>query len=107
MDIPDNKRFFRIGEVGRIIGVKTYVLRFWEKEFSVLKPRRTNAKQRVYQREDIEKIAEIRRLLYDEKLTIKGARNRLKSGNRPMPEEYSVFLGEIKKELEQLLKILQ
>ena len=107
MDILDNKRFFRIGEVGRIIGVKTYVLRFWEKEFSILKPRRTNARQRVYQREDIEKIAEIRRLLYDEKLTIKGARDRLKSENTTMPKEYSIFLKDIKKELEQLLKILQ
>jgi len=108
MDIPDNKRFFRIGEVSRIIGVKPYILRYWETEFPSIRPKRADSRQRIYQREDIEAIGEIKKLLYEEKLTIEGVRKRLrliKKKVTSMPP--SNFLREIKEELKQILKILQ
>ena len=107
MDIPDNKRFFRIGEVSRILGVKPYVLRYWESEFPSLRPRRADSRQRTYKKEDIETLGEIKRLLYDEKLTIKGAKKRLKSAKKAGATSHAMLLRDIKEELNQLLKILQ
>lgn len=107
MDIPDNKRFFRIGEVSRIIGVKPYVLRYWETEFPPIQPKRADSRQRIYQREDIETIGEIKRLLYEEKLTVEGARRRLKSSKKTQSVLPDNLLKEIKEELKQILKILQ
>jgi len=107
MDIPDNKRFFRIGETSRIIGVKPYVLRYWEKEFEGIRPKRADSRQRTYQREDIETIIEIKKLLYEEKLTIEGAKKRLKSGEKVSSAPPGNILKEIKEELSQILKMLQ
>lgn len=78
MDLPENKRYFRIGEVSRIIGVEPYVLRYWESEFPQIRPNRADTNQRTYQKRDLEVILEIKRLLYEEKLTIEGARQKLK-----------------------------
>ena len=78
MQIPEEKKFFRIGEVSRIIGVEPYVLRYWESEFPQIRPVRADTNQRTYQKKDLELILEIKRLLYEEKLTIEGARQRLK-----------------------------
>ncbi len=75
-DIPD-KLYFRIGDVSRIIGVKPYVLRYWETEFK-FEPYKRSSKQRIYSRKDVELIKEIKRLLYDERYTIEGAKKRLK-----------------------------
>ena len=107
MEIPDNKRFFRIGETSRIIGVKPYVLRYWEKEFQIIRPKRADSKQRTYQREDIETIREIKKLLYEEKLTIDGAKKRLKSGKKVSAAPPDPLLKEIEEELTQILKMLQ
>ena len=107
MEIPDNKRFFRIGETSRIIGVKPYVLRYWEKEFQIIRPKRADSKQRTYQREDIETIREIKKLLYEERLTIDGAKKRLKSGKKVSAAPPDPLLKEIKEELTQILKMLQ
>ncbi len=107
MDIPDNKRFFRIGEVSRIIGVKPYILRYWETEFPSIRPKRADSRQRIYQREDIEAIGEIKKLLYEEKLTIEGVRKRLRRAKKVTSMPPSNFLREIKEELKQILKILQ
>lgn len=107
MDIPDNKRFFRIGEVSRIIGVKPYVLRYWESEFPTLKPRRADSKQRTYKKEDIETLGEIKRLLYEERLTVEGAKKRLKSVKQTGTKDHATLLRDIKEELAQILKILQ
>jgi DNA-binding transcriptional MerR regulator len=107
MEIPDNKRFFRIGETSRIIGVKPYVLRYWEKEFQIIRPKRADSRQRTYQREDIETIGEIKKLLYEEKLTIEGAKKRLKSDKKAPPAPPDTLLQEIKEELTQILKMLQ
>jgi DNA-binding transcriptional MerR regulator len=107
MEIPNNKRFFRIGETSRIIGVKPYVLRYWEKEFQNIQPKRADSRQRTYQREDIETIGEIKKLLYEEKLTIDGAKKRLKSGKKVSSAPSDTLLKEIKEELTQILKMLQ
>jgi DNA-binding transcriptional MerR regulator len=77
LDIPE-KLYFKIGEVAKITGLKPYVLRYWETEFSPIRPTKSKTNQRVYQRKDIEVILLIKKLLYDEKFTIEGARARLK-----------------------------
>jgi DNA-binding transcriptional MerR regulator len=75
--IPD-KVFFRIGEVARLLGVKTYVLRYWETEFPTLAPQKSASNQRVYRRADVETLLLIKHLLYEEKYSIEGARKRVK-----------------------------
>ena len=75
-DVP-NKLYFRIGEISDIVGVKPYVLRYWESEFKVLKPLKSKSKQRVYRRKDILTILLIKHLLYDKKYTIAGAKRRI------------------------------
>jgi DNA-binding transcriptional MerR regulator len=76
-DLPD-KLYFKIGEVARIVGVKPYVLRYWETEFSVIRPGKTRSKHRLYRRRDVEALLEIKRLLHSERYTIEGAKRRLK-----------------------------
>ena len=74
--IPD-KLYFRIGEVARLCRLPAYVLRFWETEFTQLKPVKSNTGQRMYRRNDVETALQIKRLLYQEGLTIPGARQHL------------------------------
>lgn len=73
VDIP-NKLYFRIGDVGRLTGIKAYVLRYWETEFPMLKPKKSGTNQRLYRRKDVEMVLEIKRLLYEQRFTIEGAR---------------------------------
>jgi len=106
-EIPEDKKYFRIGEVSRIIGVRPYVLRYWESEFPQIRPNRADSKQRTYQKKDLEAIFEIKKLLYEEKLTIEGARRKLKE--KRSKKEVSVdqgFLKEIRSELQEILKTL-
>jgi DNA-binding transcriptional MerR regulator len=71
------KLFYKIGEVSKIVGVEPYVLRYWETEFTFLKPRKNRSGQRVYIKKDVELLLEIKRLLYQERYTIEGVRKRL------------------------------
>ncbi len=71
------KRYFTIGEVSELCGVKPYVLRYWEQEFSQLKPMKRRGNRRYYQHHEVVLIRKIRELLYDQGFTISGARNRL------------------------------
>src|ERR1700733_11568511 len=75
------KSLFRIGEVSRITATKAFVLRYWESEFPTLQPVKSPSGHRLYRREDIETVLEIKRLLYDEGFTIAGARKHLAEGN--------------------------
>ena len=71
------KRYFTIGEVSELCGVKPYVLRYWEQEFSQLKPMKRRGNRRYYQHHEVLLIRRIRELLYEQGFTISGARNRL------------------------------
>jgi DNA-binding transcriptional MerR regulator len=82
-EIP-NKLYFRIGEVARLAAIKPYVLRFWETEFSGLGPKKSGTGHRLYRRKDVELVLEIKRLLYEQRFTIEGARKLLE--NRPKAE---------------------
>jgi|GEM_PF-529768 len=76
-EIPD-KLMFRIGEVSKIVGVETYVLRYWETEFPQLSPKKSGSGHRMYRRKEVEQLLLIRELLYERQYTIKGARNYLR-----------------------------
>ena len=75
---PGSKLYYRIGEVSRITDVKPYVLRYWESEFRWMAPAKSRSKQRLYRKRDIEIIHLIKRLLYEERFTIAGARKKLR-----------------------------
>jgi DNA-binding transcriptional MerR regulator len=83
-EIPD-KLYFRIGDVARLAGIKPYVLRFWETEFPVLGPKKSGTGHRLYRRKDVEMVLEIKRLLYEERFTIEGARKFLETRAKPEP----------------------
>ena len=77
-EIPD-KLYFRIGDVAKLAGIKPYVLRFWESEFPGLGPKKSGTGHRLYRRKDVELVLEIKRLLYDKRFTIEGARKTLEA----------------------------
>lgn len=77
------KRYFTIGEVSDLCGVKPHVLRYWEQEFTQLKPVKRRGNRRYYQHHEVLLIRRIRELLYEQGFTINGARNRLDGGERP------------------------
>ena len=76
-DPAEGKRYYRIGEVSKLTGVKAYVLRYWESEFRWMAPTKSKSKQRLYRQRDIDIILLIKRLLWEEKFTIAGARKKL------------------------------
>jgi len=80
--IPD-RLYFRIGDVARLCRLPAYVLRFWETEFPQLKPGKSDTGQRMYRRRDVETVLHIKKLLYEDGFTIAGARQLLRSENRP------------------------
>ncbi|MBC7174572.1 MAG: MerR family transcriptional regulator [Polyangiaceae bacterium] len=75
--LPD-KLFFKIGEVAELVGVKPHVLRYWETEFSALRPKKTRGAHRHYSRRDVELAMLLRRLLHDEGFTVPGAKKKLR-----------------------------
>jgi len=79
--IPD-KLYYRIGEVEAITEVPAYVLRYWESEFKLLRPKKNPAGQRLYRKKDLELVLRIKSLLYEERLTLEGAKKRLRSESR-------------------------
>ena len=79
--IPD-RLYFRIGDVAELLGVKPYVLRYWETEFSIISPEKGKTGQRVYTKTDVETVMLIKHLLYTERYSIEGARKRLKELKR-------------------------
>lgn len=110
--IPD-KLYFKIGEVAKIAEVPTHVLRYWESEFPGIRPKRANSRQRLYRRQDVELIVEIKSLLHERGYTIAGARKLLEQ--TPAPEAaattlpgqtFSQKLKAIKQELRKLQNLL-
>jgi DNA-binding transcriptional MerR regulator len=75
--LPD-KRYFRIGEVSKLIGLPAHTLRYWETEFKNLQPQKANTGQRIYKKSEVEFIILLKQLLHDQRFTIEGARQHLK-----------------------------
>ncbi len=77
IDLPA-KLYFRIGEVAQLLDVKPHVIRYWEKEFKSLRPKKSAAGQRIFNRNDVQRLAAIKHLLYVERFTLEGARKYLR-----------------------------
>ncbi len=124
LEIPD-KLYFRIGDVSRLAGIKPYVLRFWETEFPGLGPKKSGTGHRLYRRKDVELVLEIKRLLYEKRYTIEGARKFLdtrgkpeagraagepaRKGKRKQAElfpEGAPVLDQVRRELTEILRLL-
>ncbi|MDV3238337.1 MAG: MerR family transcriptional regulator [Gammaproteobacteria bacterium] len=102
------KRYFTIGEVSELCGVKPHVLRYWEQEFPQLKPVKRRGNRRYYQRHDVIMIRQIRSLLYEQGFTIGGARQRL-SGEEAKEDvtQSQQIIRQMRVELEELLQLLR
>ncbi|MBK1693897.1 MerR family transcriptional regulator [Chromatium weissei] len=103
-----SKRYFTIGEVSELCEVKPHVLRYWEQEFSQLKPVKRRGNRRYYQRHDVLLVRKIRNLLYDQGFTIGGARLQL-SGEaiKQDSSQLHLVLHQVRVELEDILKFLR
>jgi DNA-binding transcriptional MerR regulator len=112
--IPD-KLFFKIGEVANLASVEQHVLRYWEDEIDALNPTKNKSGQRLYQKKDVEVVLEIKRLLYEEKFTVAGAKNKLKRIKKKGTqldfaydrESFLEWKRDMKNELESILKTLE
>ena len=103
-----SKRYFTIGEVSELCGVKSHVLRYWEQEFSQLKPVKRRGNRRYYQRHDVILIRQIRSLLYDQGYTIGGARLKLTGEEAADDNNQSQqIMRQMRTELEDLLTLLK
>ena len=111
---PD-KRYYRIGEVSRITGVKAYVLRYWETEFKWMVPQKSRSKQRLYRQRDIDTILLIRKLLHEQRYTIAGARKKLREmgvakargpGSLSIETDHRARYRRIRGELESIRQLL-
>src|SRR4026207_2200614 len=91
--VPD-KLYYRIGEVESITGIPAYVLRYWESEFKLLRPKKNPAGQRLYRPRDLELVQRIKTLLYDERLTLDGAKKRLLAESRKSNQQLDLGLRE-------------
>lgn len=102
------KRYFTIGEVSDLCGVKPHVLRYWEQEFEQLKPVKRRGNRRYYQRHDVLMIRQIRSLLYEQGFTIGGARQQLSSETAKDDQNQSQqIIRQLRTELEEVLQILK
>ena len=112
-EIP-SKRYFAIGEVSNLCGVKPHVLRYWEQEFPQLKPVKRRGNRRYYQHDDVLIVRRIRSLLYEQGFTITGARQRLKempkpgqAANTPVGKQgRKAELKNLRSELEDMLRMI-
>jgi len=108
LPVIPGKRYFTIGEVSELCGVKPHVLRYWEQEFPQLKPVKRRGNRRYYQRQDVLIIRQIRSLLYEQGFTIGGARNQLQGETaREDVSQAQQIVKQIRQELEEVLKILR
>lgn len=85
LSLGTDKLYFKIGEVAEIVGVAPHVLRYWETEFSALRPRKSRTQQRVYRRRDVATLLRIKHLLYVDRFTIAGARKQLREAGESCP----------------------
>lgn len=105
-EVPD-RLYFRIGEVSEITGVPPYVLRYWESEFPSVQPRKSGGGQRLYRKRDVIMLLEIKKLLYQERYTVAGARRRMtEREDRARRMEVRASLQRLRSSLEDLIKRL-
>jgi DNA-binding transcriptional MerR regulator len=102
------KRYFTIGEVSELCGVKPHVLRYWEQEFPQLKPVKRRGNRRYYQRHDVIMVRQIRSLLYEQGFTIGGARQQLSGDNakQDLTQSHQI-IHQMRLELEEILHLLK
>jgi len=102
--IPVDRKYFRIGDAAQIIGVEPYVLRYWENEFSGIRPMKSKTGHRVYSRKNMEDFLRIRHLLYIEKFSVKGAQKQLRQPPRPIESQtdHSIIEEKHRKRLKAL-----
>ncbi len=118
--IPD-RLYFKIGDVARICGLETYVLRFWESQFPQLKPNKSGTGQRLYRRRDVEMVLDIKRLVHEEGYTIPGARQvldqaaprrnpqsalRLPADRAERRDKLAAMIGQARSELREIAGLL-
>ena len=107
------KRYFTIGEVSELCGVKAHVLRDWEQEFTQLKPVKRGGNRRYYQHHEVLLIRRIRQLLYEDGFTISGARSRLdqqvtkQAEATPVEVKSSLSIGDLRREIHDVIALLQ
>jgi DNA-binding transcriptional MerR regulator len=101
--IPD-KMYFKISEVSKLTGLESYILRYWETEFKMIKPIRTKSNQRLYRKKDLGLILRIKRMLYEEGFTIAGTRKKLEEESTKDPEQLKLGIDE-KRYLNLLIKV--
>ena len=102
-----NKRYFTIGEVSNICGLKTHVLRYWEQEFSELEPIKRKGNRRYYQQKDLILVLQIKDLLQNQGFTIDGAKIKISSKNIDEAKQDNKLILQIKKDLQNLLDNLK
>ncbi len=99
--------FYKIGEISEVAEIEPHVLRYWESEFPFLKPRKNKTGQRVYTRKDLEMVLQVKNLLYKEKYTIAGVRNKFGSSSLKKNSVSMKTINNVKKKLKDILEILK
>ena len=95
MEEEHSRRYYSISQVGEMMDLKSHILRFWEKEFPQLRPRKNRAGNRAYTERDVKIVSLIKRLLYDERYTIEGAKQRLKADHSLIENQLSLPLDTV------------
>lgn len=106
-DFPE-KLFYKIGEVSKITGMESYVLRYWESEFPFLHPRKNKAGQRVYLGKDIDTILKIKKMLYEEGFTIAGVKKKfnVEPDTDADTKFYNKAIKKVKKDLKEIISLM-
>jgi DNA-binding transcriptional MerR regulator len=114
--LPTGRLYYSISEVSDLVGVKPHVLRYWETQFKMLRPKKGRGGARMYRKRDVETLFEIKQLLYDQRFTIAGARRRILDGKAEDREQIELpftkldreeMVRSLKKDMEGLLTLLR
>ena len=114
--LPTGRLYYSISEVSDLVGVKPHVLRYWETQFKMLRPKKGRGGARMYRKRDVETLFEIKQLLYDQRFTIAGARRRILDGKADERDQIELpfskldreeMVRSLKKDMEGLLTLLR
>jgi len=104
MDVKDKKIYYSIGEISEILNVNNSLIRFWEKEFEIIKPKKNSRGNRIFTKNDVQNISLIYHLLKEKKYTIEGAKKRLRENKKGIEKNYEIIIN-LKKVRSQLVEI--